>query len=316
MKQALDGIKFLLLLSTVFLVIFSSGCVTTGKERTGGPGIVIEKFEPSLSMIESGEPVSLRLEVRNVGGYNNAPVVAEIMDIDPTEWQVSGGTIRSLGTLLMPDPESNTQGQKASATWDLIAPYLKRGQELPYQARARVYYYYETIATKPVWFVTTDELRRIVRMGEALPSEPTIYTNGPLSVTIDAGQFVKAREWRESKFQLQIRIDNNGNGQVLGRNYPVGIEVKWPSWVTPVGGMCPAQTVTPLFQDVPPGLPQPTTSRYILLWNGRYADITCEFMITQPPSSRTKGNFEVKLAYDYFIDATTQITVKGTEEYM
>jgi hypothetical protein len=312
-----NKLRFLLLLS-VLAIIISSGCTTGTTGGTGGgPGIVVEKFMPSLDTIESGEPVSLQLEVRNKGDYNNALAVVELMDIDPTEWVVGGGTIRDLGTLLAPDPESQTEGGLATTAWELTSPLLKRGQRLTYPVRARVYYTYETSATKPVWFVTSEELRRIVQLGDALPSEATIYTGGPLTVTINAGQFVKAREWRESKFQLQIRIQNSGNGQIRGRNYPVAMEVTWPTWVTPVKGACPEQIQwgTVLYNDIPPGLPQPTGT-YIMIWDGRSTDVTCEFMIVNPPASRTKGDFEVKLNYIYSVDATTQITVKGMEEFI
>ena len=308
--------RFLLLLS-VLAIMTASGCVTGTTGTTGGPGLVVEKFLPSLDTIESGEPVSLQLEVRNRGDYNNAMTIAELMDIDPTEWAVAGGTIRDLGTLLAPDLESQTEGGLATAAWEITSPLLKRGQRLVYPVRARVYYLYETTATKPVWFVTSEELRRIVQLGDALPSESTIMTGGPLAVTVNAGQFVKAREWSESKFQLQIRIQNSGAGQVRGRNYPIAMEVTWPSWVTPVKGVCPEQIQwgAVLYNDIPPGLSQPTGT-YIMMWDGRSTDVTCEFMIVSPPASRTKGDFEVKLNYIYSVDATTQITVKGMEEFI
>lgn len=322
MADASRKAKFLLMLCVLVAIVTVSGCIGQPSGTSGGgPGIVVEKFETSLSTIESGEPVSLRLEARNRGEYNGpaqigVPAVAEIMSIDPTEWGVMPSTIVDIGTMLMPDIESNTEGGLGTANWELMAPLLQRGQRKSYEIRARVYYPYETRATKPVWFVTAEELRRVVQMGDALAGEAATQTAGPLTVTVNAGQFVRANEYKDSKFQLQIRIDNSGAGQVRGRNYPVAMAVTWPPWVAPVGGYCPSQTqwITPIFTDVPAILPS-LPGTYVYLWNGRTTDITCEFQIVQPPSSRTQGNFEVALGYIYSVDATTRIEVKGTEEF-
>ena len=312
-------LKFLLLLSVFVLV--TSGCIGDGTTTGGGPGLVIEKFDTTLDLIESGEPVGLQLEVRNQGDYNGetgigAPAMAELMSIDPMEWTVTPSTVVDLGTILARDIESNTMGGVGRANWELIAPLLQRGQRQNYEILSRVYYQYETIATKPVWFVTTEELRRLVQNGESLSSDTGTWTSGPLSVTVNAGPFVKAREWTDARFQLQIRIDNTVVGQVRGRNYPIAVEVTWPQWVMPVEGYCPPETMwgMPVYDDIPPGLPQPA-GNFIYMWDGKSTDISCEFQIIQPPASRTQGNFEVKLGYIYSIDQKTQITVKGTEEF-
>ncbi len=323
MKGASFGrnVKFFLLL-LIGAVIATSGCTapTIGGGTTGGgPGIVVDIFQPTLGLtepIESNEPVTFHLEVVNKGDYNNAPAVAELTGIDTNEWNLFGDVYRDLGTLLAPDPESQTEGGRGIADWDVITPSLQRNQEMTYEPIARVYYYYETHVRKPVWFVTGEELRRIVQTGGSLESEPTTPWAGPLTVTIDTGRFVKAREWRESKFQLQIRIENTGGGQIFGRDYPVAIEVKWPDGVVPIGD-CPRQVQfgTGLYDKLPPFLSPPSFGRFVRLWNGRYTDITCEFQVTQPPTNKVKKNFEVKLGYIYYVDAVTHITVKGFEEF-
>jgi len=135
-------------------------------------------------------------------------------------------------------------------------------------------------------------------------------------VTVNAGRFVKAKEFRDSKFQLQIKIDNAGGGQIRGRDYPVAVSVNFPPWVIPVGGACPPQTywTTAMYTDIPLALQQPVGQTFVKMWNGRSTDITCEFSIVQPPSSRTSGNFEVTLGYIYSVDTSTRVTVKGMEE--
>ncbi len=314
-------VEFLLLLFTI-AILPVSGCVTDGGTG-GGPGITIEKFETALpgTPIESGEQVALRLEVRNRGDYNGemgtgAPAIVELMQIDPTEWGIIPSPIIDLGTILAPDIESQTQGGLAIADWQLLAPLLERGQRQDFRVDARVYYAYETKARKPVQFVTNEELRRLIQLGESLTSDPVTQTSGPLTVTVNAGQVVKAKDWTNARFQLQMRIDNTGSGRITGTNYPVAIGIVWPQWVIPVEGYCPPQTLwgTPVYNDVPPGLVQPTGT-FIYMWDGKSTDVTCEFEIIQPPASKTKGNFEVTLGYIYSIDSTTQIAVKGVEQF-
>jgi hypothetical protein len=312
--------KFLLLLFIAAVTVIS-GCTGIGPGTTGGgQGIAVDIFRPTLGQttpIESEEPVSFHLEVINRGNYNNAPAVAELTGIDTAEWSIYGDVYRDLGLLLAPDPESQTEGGRGRADWDAVTPTLPRNQRMTYEPIARVYYYYETRVRKPVWFVTSEELRRIVDGAGTLDSEPTTTWAGPLTVTVDTGQFVKARDWRESKFQLQIRIDNTGGGQIFGRDYPVAVEVIWPDGVIPVGD-CPRQIEfgTGIYNNLPPFLSTPAFGRFVRVWNGQYTDITCEFQVTNPPTNKVKKNFDVKLGYIYYVDAATQITVKGFEEFV
>ncbi|RLJ00284.1 MAG: hypothetical protein DRP03_00895 [Candidatus Aenigmatarchaeota archaeon] len=303
------------LVFALLAVLLISGCVQQG--TTTGSGIVINTFEPALKSVESGEEVSLHLEVQNTGDYTDAPVVAELTGIDLSEWNVID-RYKNLGSLLAPDKDAGTEGGRAGVDWRITAPSLRRGQRLTYEPIARVYYLYKTIATKPVWFVTTEELKKIVRVGGTLESEPTTVTAGPLNVEIKTGRFVRSTDWRDTKFQLQIHIENIGNGYVAGKDYPLFIEVKWPNGVAPVGE-CPTITYEAageLYKDVPASLTRPSFGRVVKLWNGRDVDLTCEFRIIEPPTNKEKRNFEVEIGYIYYVDAKTSIEVVGTEEFL
>jgi hypothetical protein len=323
MADILKNAKFLLLLCVIAVVVTTSGCTVPGNTVTGGPGLVIETFKTTPDNIESNEHVGVQLEARNMGGYNGqagmgVQAVAEIMAIDPIEWRVTPSAAMNFGPLLMPDPESQTQGGLGKVNWELIAPPLKRGTTKTYQILGRVYYPYETKVIKPVWFVTTEEMRRIVQNGEALASDPQTQSAGPLTVTVTTGNFVRATDWRNTKFQLQIKIDNTGGGVIIGKDYPIAVTVDYPTWVMPAGGgQCPPQDMwaTAIYAtSVPLVLPQPIGRAFVKMWNSRSTDITCEFSIVQPPSSRTSGDFKVTLGYIYSVDTSTQITVKGMEE--
>jgi hypothetical protein len=310
----------LLLLVSISLAVLTSGCVIP-QGGSGGPGLVIEKFEPSMSNIESNEPMIFHLQVRNKGeskgplGYG-VPAVAELMGIDPMEWRVVPSVYSQPMSLLPPDKEANSEGGLGTVNWDAMSPLISEGQSVPYEAIARVYYLYKSTARKPVWFVTKPELETVIRSGGSLTSEATTYTSGPLSVNILVNNFVAAREWTDNKFQIQITLNNVGTGHIFGRNYPVGVTVRWPDFVQPVQD-CPRELTWEgsMYDTMPLGLSQPATGgRFVRVWDTRTTDITCEFTIISPPSSRTKSYFEVDLDYIYYIDASTKVTVKGMEQ--
>ena len=316
--------EFLVLLF-VITVLMSSGCVNPlgggQTSYTTGPGIVIEKFDTPLGMVESGEATNLHLEIRNQGEYDGelgigAPAIVELMQIDPSEWIIEPSPIMDLGTVLAPDAESQTSGGLSKMDGRITAPLLQAGQRQTQEIAARVYYQYETKARKAIQFVTNEEMRRMVQSGETFTSDPLTQTAGPLTVTMNTGQIVPANELKNHRFQIQLRIDNTGSGQVRGENYPVAVEVKYPAWVIPADGYCPSQTIwgTPIYTDVPAGLPQPV-GNFVYVWDGRTTDITCEFEIIQPPASKTKGNFDITLGYIYSVEQTIQLEVKGTESF-
>lgn len=320
MKEKTFGVKILLLLC-ISLSLMTSGCTMFPSGQTGGgSGLVIEEFEPSLPTTESNEPVTFHLEVRNKGGSKGplgqgVPVIAELMGVDPMEWRVMPSVYSQQMNLYPPDPDAQTEGGLGTVDWEAMTPLIPEGERVSYDAIARVYYTYKTTARKPIWFVTKPELETLSRSGGSLTSEATTYTSGPLTVDIKAGQFVATREWAENKFQLQIKISNTGGGHIFGRDSPVGLHVTWPQFVRPVGD-CPRDIYwgTGMYENMPVGLSQPATSgRFVRVWDTRDTDITCEFTISEPPSSRTKSFFEVELDYIYYIDASTSITVEGME---
>jgi hypothetical protein len=313
-----NSLGLISLLLCVVLVTAASGCIGNlggGGTTASGSGVVINTFEPRLANVESGESTSLHLEVQNTGDFNNAPTVAELTGINLQEWSVSD-QYKDLGQLLAPDPDSETEGGMAAADWEMTAPQLFERQSQTYEPITRVYYYYETRAIKPVLFVTAEELRRIVDSGEAFQTEATTMTSGPITADITAGKFVKSRDWQSSKFTLQVHLGNAGGGFIFGKDYPVYVEIEWPDGITPVGD-CPREIGYGFswYENLPPGLRQPSFGRVVRLWKNEETDVFCEFQVSQPPTNRVTKNFEVKLGYIYYTDKHTTLTVKGTEQF-
>lgn len=284
----------------LILILLVSGCTSTGGGT--GPGVVILSFEPDFASVESNDDVKLYLRVQNQGGMEAENVEAELTGIDPTEWGVFVKTkYLGAGTLEPPRPQYGTEGETDTATWELQAPRLAGTLSQTYNPAVRVYYKYQTIATKPITLVSEDELRRLIQMGKSLPTKETTYTAGPLSVNIVTGKYIKSTEQWGKTFPITIHIANAGPGAPGSKlktfereDYPVDVRINLPNSLGTAGDC--------------------QTYQRIDLWKGQYYDLTCDLRITRAPSIAEERTIEVKLEYDYYVDATTSVTVTGTGE--
>lgn len=285
----------------LILVLLASGCTSAGGGT--GPGVVILSFEPDFSSVESRDNVRLILRIQNQGGMEAESVEAELTGIDPTEWGVFTRTkqLGSAGKLISPRPEYGTEGEMDMTTWDLEAPDLAGTLTQTYNPSARVYYRYQTVATKPITLVNEDELRRLIQMGKSLSTKETAYTAGPLAVNIVTGKYIKSTDEWGRTFPITIHIENAGSGAPSPKyrgfekeDYPVNVRINLPNGLATVGGCQTYQTID--------------------LWKGKTYDFTCDLRITSAPHIAEERTIEVKLDYDYYVDATTSITVTGTGE--
>jgi hypothetical protein len=314
LKNNKNSMKFLLFLSLIAVVVVS-GC--NGTSTTGtGPGVSILEFTPDFTQVFSDEKVKLQLKVQNLGEAKAENVRAEITGIDIDEWRGFGVTFaqKELGDLIAYDSATTTPGEVKTVQWsDLYAPTLAKGIEFTYAPIVRVSYDYETKSIKKITLVDADELRSIQQRGGTLPSESTQYSAGPLSVEIKTGDYVKTSGMFGDTydiFPIYIKIINTeweGGGSVMpetflgfgDEDYPVHVEITPPSGTNFV--------FSGFGQDC-------GSSMVVDLWKGKDAEITCELEVTNPPTIRQDGLITVDLEYRYRIDATTQITVIGTEE--
>jgi len=308
--------KWLLILPLA--VILVSGCIGGGGGTTvSGNGVVITKFEPSLNSLESNDRLTLHLEVQNRGDAIGK-AAAKLIGIYPNDWGVFM-TDQSLDELLPADKTAQTEGQIGTVDWVLTAPDLHRGESRTYDPMVRVFYSYETRIIKPIAFVTSEELRRIVQSGEALSSDPATVSAGPLTVNVKTGQFVRTRDdWQQSYFPIQIDISNSGGGLVAGENYPIGIDITAPPG-TMFRDECPGRSQTEWTgsygSTIPSGLSRPISPKTVFMWNGKDTKITCELKVVNPPEFRQTRELKVTLSYIYYVDQKTQVSVTGTKEW-
>ncbi len=298
MKTKKTMIRYSLPILLVF-VLLVSGCTSIGGGT--GPGVVILSFEPDFTSVESNDDVKLYIRVQNQGGMEAENVEAELTGIDPIEWGVFVKTkyLGSAGNMIPPRPEYGTEGETDTTTWDLQAPRLAGTLSQTYNPAVRVYYTYQTVATKPITLVDEDELRRLMQMGKSLPTKETTYTSGPLSVNIVTGKYIKSTDQWGKTFPITISIRNTGPGTVGSKfktfeqeDYPVDVRITLPNGLGTAGDC--------------------QTYQRIDLWRGQEYDLTCNLRITRAPSIAEERTLEVRLEYDYFVDATTSVTVTGT----
>lgn len=292
----------LYLVGLVAMVLVVSGCASGSSPA--GNGVSILSFEPDFNSVESGEQVALSLKVKNTGQSEAKSVKAILLGIDNSEWQVFD-TEKNLFNLLGADTAQGSTGEEKTATFELRAPKLAKGITQTYRPQARVFYESTTSASKKLTFVGEDELRRLVQQGKSLSSSPTVQTAGPLSVEIATGDFVKTSDISGTKrFPLTIKIRNTGGGAVSRQTFGgseadnlVSMELKLPTGLSFEGSsQCSSGQNT------------------VTLFKGQEADITCDVSVFDSGITAEERTISLSLGYNYFVDSSTSLTVKGTEE--
>jgi hypothetical protein len=254
--------------------------------------------------VESGDNLQLRIRVQNQGELTASNVNAVITGIVPDEWRVSLNQA-NFGDLAPPDRVQNTAGQIKQETFDAVAPNLPKGTTQQFTPQIRVFYTYRTTASKLITVVNDQELKRLQDEGKTLPSKDTTSSAGPLKVTINAGKFLKSKEAGLSfsrTFPITIDIQNIAGGVVSTQgtsvnDYKVKFAIQTPSRLA-----IDCANSGSFFSNI------------VTLWKGQTATITCNVRINSPPISSEEENIKVILDYDYYIDASTTVTVTGIQE--
>jgi len=312
--------KGLVVLPMMALVIIASGCIGGGGNSDSSLyGVTATRFSPTLSTLKSGEQGKIYLTIENTGDYM-AKFRGGLIGIDTTAWNVQN-TWTCTGELFA--ATEGAPGQSDDCVWSIQAPKATVSS-LTYTPKARIYYSYRTMASKPIWFVSKSEVENSIRNGETLEAQPTVASRGPVEVQITTGEFVKTDRIGEEdpSFYVQIHIQNSGGGFLAGAESPVLIKIKQPE-----GSEIDSKTdcslkgfdqgLEQLYSDIPEGATDVTTDlqgqdqwMYTNLWESSFKDITCRVRITNMPVVREARNFEVELAYVYYTDVPTSITVQ------
>lgn len=300
----------------VFAVMLISGCVTGPSAGGLGAGLAITDWTPDMSDLYSGDDVRLQFRIQNQGEVRAENVRAELAGIDINEWGTFGGfldTLEVAGTMLPYDTTTSTPGEVRTMDWNLQAPRLAKGTSFAYTPIVKVSYDYTTAAQKPITLVDVDELRRIKQQGKTLTGKPTTYSAGPLAVEIKTGNYVKTSDdfgMQYDIFPVYIKVTNTqweqGGTVVKGGFFGLG-EGDYPVQmsITPPSGT----------SFVYSGFGSDCSSLVNLnLWQGKDAEVTCEFEVTNPPAYQQEKLITVGLDYRFQTEKSTTVNVVGTEE--
>jgi hypothetical protein len=203
-------------ISAVFLITFCvavSGCLSA---QETGDGVVIKEFKPDFSTAFSGEPVQFFMLVKNTGSEAAADMRVCVTGLGGG-WVETGRDDScvdcgdsSSGFGLFP-PSENVAGEEKSCVWSYRSPNIAKGMQMTYEAKGRVYYRYKSATVKSITILPQREMKDLENRGEALPSETTSSTRGPVMITIENRGPIRYWESKLS-FPLAIRIDNTGSG--------------------------------------------------------------------------------------------------------
>lgn len=297
------------ILSTIFLlsiVVFFSGCLQGGGVSQGY-GIEIKNFGTYYPKLESGDDFDITVDVQNKGGTTANNIYAYLYGISPSKWRLRGSNPTLISNELQgPDEEMDVEGESDFISWNLVAPELSEGVTFTYNPKVRVFYTYETTASTSIPILSRAEYKRLVGRDKELPKQKaTQVTKGPIGVEINTRSPVIARGGLED-FRIVVKVKNLMGGGAFHPDYINSVPQIPEDRINEMKIKIEAPDVTPI-----------DCSAYnypevISLRRGIETVYNCELGISNVITRRDVP-INVKLTYGYFLDETTEVTVKGVE---
>jgi hypothetical protein len=295
--------KFICLLGFI-LILFVSGCISL-PQAIEGNGILIEAFEPDFPQMSSGEPIQLRLKIRNVGAVDAENVKFEIYNVFGTKegseliCREGNKECKSVEKILAPTKE--VPGESKTCIWVCdTSVKIPAGLQVSYNPRVRITYKYRSDVIASITLVSQDEIRTITDSGGSLPNEISKSTRTPILLNLKLKGPVKYWERKEEiTFPLSIEVVNVGGGTSC---YPNCEEPKdWNKVKLKLVG-------TPEII-----LEECDIEKPVILLEGRSRSVPCVGKILKIPKTfgPMQKTIEIQADYEYFIDEGTSVTVMG-----
>jgi hypothetical protein len=329
------AVKYLAAMMLAVSVLLVSGCVVPGLGPSAaagtGPGVVVLNWEPDFPEIQSNETVRLAARMQNQGQVDARDVRAFLTNIYVPDWNNVTSAEVSIGSLVAVNLATDTPGQVYTHSWGLRAPDISTGAINMYQPLLKVQYDYKTTAKKSVTLVDVDELRKLKQQGRPLPSNPTTVSAGPVTVEIQAGNYIKAGAGAGT-FPIHIKVINTewekGGSAVRHGSWIGGSVYNEVPQDTKAAGGKEYNTLVPTFDypiainvTPPRGIEWDTTNVaenctvmvWHDLWKGKDTELTCLLRIedSDAPAFREEREITVDLFYRYETEATTSVQVSG-----
>jgi hypothetical protein len=305
--------------AAVMLTIILSGCIFPAA-ITSNYGVVFEDLVAEPSQLQSDEPFMIKARIRNTGPVTSTDIIMRIFnvgadqysDITCTPSSASIANCESGFILIGEDEERGLPGESRTCTWDCKAPSLEKGSSVVYNPSVRLYYLYTTTTITSVMVASQDELLRLQASGSSFTPQATTTTKGPISVDIRLKGPLKFWENdNQVEFPIEIEVQNTGDGFACALHDTLGgfdgcdNSENWNKVIIL------SNSLDIMFKDC--DLQQ--GKALVNMWNQR-GKINCEAVMNIPPDVvNMQKDIKIEAVYDYLVDKSLSISVKGTKEF-
>jgi len=292
------------------MIVLISGCTIPGTTRevkvSSTDGLVINEFSSDITRYEDTEPVSLYLEIENVGGTTAKDIDVSIKG---APWDPTSNPPNSQDFVLEPPdlaPVPPVPGEFKIFGWDLD-PYTEvpQGVELPVILTSRIEYDYSNNGVTQIPVINREEYKRRLALGLEIPSSPNVTnTRGPIHIDIDPrGLPIIIKPGETEQASLRLYIKNVGTGAPI-KDYDIGnITI----------GLDLISNLDVEFANCLGATSGTHASQEKILRRGESITIPCVINITSAPTLYDYISIVFKTDYRYYIEQPLTVTIVGTE---
>lgn len=227
------------LLISVFLasLLIVSGCIGGGgdKEEDKEPefiGLEVSSFTSNFNDLQAGQTTGLKLNIKNIGSRRAEDIRAKLYHVPFGDcsscWEIlsTSPSCSELGSywscpsnLAPPDEETGFSGGKETIQWQVNAPDLQKGVNIPYKFYTRVYYNYKTISTTQFDIMTQERYNKKGSPSQGYPKADT--SKGPLEVSIKSKEPAVIYQNQEN-IGFCVMLENKGEGTPFSNDVSPG----------------------------------------------------------------------------------------------
>jgi hypothetical protein len=313
------GMSGKVLLFSVMAVLVVSGCTQVDT----GNGVNVLEFGPDLSRVYPGEVVNFNVRFQNLGSLDAEDVFAELLGLDEDWYDPGFGDWHSgeklpnekecryteagfHKTLLAPNPQYGTPGEKQSCSWTYRAPgedKVPRDMERVYPVTARVFYDYRTDVVKLIPLLSKNEVLKLQDRGETIEFGDVSSTTSPVKISLQSDSPIRVLgDGNSVEFPIRIDIENVGGGTPCLLNQCKKAE--GGEWNKIEMRIITGAEVE--FSECGDDL---TKNTVISLYKGKTNSIECFVKISGIQESISQDTFMVSAEYSYFVDADSEVIV-------
>jgi hypothetical protein len=200
-------------------MVFFSGCTSPlggGGSGDGlyssGQGLVIREIRPDYNYVMSGDSVTIKARLQNMGDRNIWYVKAEPFLLP---WPGFDVIRDDCPPMTRPNPQTGTLGGVCDFTWTVIAPRVSKQETFP--LGVRFYYDYATQTSAKVFAVSEAKYLGLMERGENPPMARTIEnSNSPINVQVYIDNVIIIPQSGEREVPVTLQFTNT-----ISDGYPV-----------------------------------------------------------------------------------------------